>query len=107
MTKKAVSATKLADQDELADVTVYKEQKNVILQSKNGYFLRFLVSEIPEKKKAAIGVRAMKLLAGDEIEAVYYTKNTDETAISYKDRTLVLNQLRAAGRDSRGTKVRG
>ncbi len=107
VTKKAVSATKLADQDELADVTVYKEQKNVILQSKNGYFLRFLVSEIPEKKKAAIGVRAMKLLAGDEIEAVYYTKNTDETAISYKDRTLVLNQLRAAGRDSRGTKVRG
>lgn len=107
VTKRTVAATKLQDNDSLVDVSVYKEQKNIVLQSKDGYFLRFPVEEIPEKKKAAIGVRAMKLAEGDEIEAVYYTKNTDDTSIPYKSRTLVLNQIKAAKRDGKGTKVRG
>lgn len=105
--KRSVAATKLQDADEVVDVTVYKEQKNVILQSKEGLFLRFAVEEIPEKKKNAIGVRAMKLSENDEIEAVFYTRATDDTSISYKSRTLVLNQLKIAHRDGKGTKVRG
>ena len=105
--KRTVAATKLQDDDEVVSVAVYKEQKNIILQSKDGYFLRFAVEEIPEKKKAAVGVRAMKLSGTDEIESVYYTKGNDDTAISYKSRTLVLNQLKAARRDTKGTKVRG
>lgn len=105
--KRSVAATKLQDADEVVDVTVYKEQKNVILQSREGFFLRFAVEEIPEKKKNAIGVRAMKLSENDEIEAVYYTRPADDTSISYKSRTLVLNQLKTAHRDGKGTKVRG
>ena len=69
--------------------------------------MRFEVEEIPEKKKNAVGVRAMKLGETDEIEAVYYTKAGDETSIPYKSRTLVLNQLKPAHRDGKGTKVRG
>ena len=107
VTKKAVAATKLTEGDRLVSVAVYREQKNIILQSKDGYFLRFAISEIPEKKKAAVGVRAMKLAEGDGIEAVYFTKNTDDTAISYKTRTLVLNQIKPAKRDTKGTKIRG
>lgn len=105
--KRTVAATKLQDGDEVADVAVYQEQKYVTLQSKEGLFLRFEVEEIPEKKKNAVGVRAMKLSETDEIEAVYYTKIGDETSIAYKSRTLVLNQLKAAHRDGKGTKVRG
>ena len=105
--KRTVAATKLQDGDEVVDVTIYKEQKNIILQSKDGYFLRFAIEEIPEKKKAAIGVRAIKLSEKDEIEAVYYTQSADETSIAYKSRTLVLNQIKAAHRDGKGTKVRG
>lgn len=107
VTKKAVAATKLTEGDRLAIVAVYREQKNIILQSKDGYFLRFAISEIPEKKKAAVGVRAMKLAEGDGIEAVYFTKNTDDAAIPYKTRTLVLNQIKPAKRDTKGTKIRG
>ena len=107
VTKKAVAATKLTEGDRLVSVAVYREQKNIILQSKDGYFLRFAISEIPEKKKAAVGVRAMKLAEGDGIEAVYFTKNTDDTAIPYKTRTLVLNQIKPAKRDTKGTKIRG
>lgn len=105
--KRTVAATKLQENDEIIDVSVYKEQKSIILQSKEGYFLRFCVEEIPEKKKAAIGVRAMKLSEGDEIEAVYYTRATDDASIPYKSRTLVLNQIKAAKRDGKGIKVRG
>lgn len=105
--KRTVAATKLQDGDEVADVAVYQEQKYVTLQSKEGLFLRFEVEEIPEKKKNAVGVRAMKLAETDEIEAVYYTKIGDETSIAYKSRMLVLNQLKAAHRDGKGTKVRG
>ncbi|MFQ8703508.1 MAG: DNA gyrase C-terminal beta-propeller domain-containing protein [Eisenbergiella sp.] len=104
---RTVAATKLQDGDEVADVAVYQEQKYVTLQSKEGLFLRVEVEEIPEKKKNAVGVRAMKLSETDEIEAVYYTKIGDETSIAYKSRMLVLNQLKAAHRDGKGTKVRG
>ncbi|MCM1268122.1 MAG: DNA topoisomerase 4 subunit A [Bacteroidales bacterium] len=104
--KRTVAATKLADGDEVVSVAAFKEQRNMILQSKAGYFLRFPVEEIPEKKKGAIGVRGMKLSASDEIEAVYYTQNIDERSIEYGDRALELNKLKPGHRDSKGVKVR-
>ena len=104
--KRTVAATKLQEGDEVANVCVYQDQKYIILQSKDGFFLRFEVEEIPEKKKNAVGVRGMKLSDGDEIEAVFYTRPGDETSVEYKSRTLVLNQLKLAHRDSKGTKVR-
>ena len=104
--KRTVAATKLQEGDEVANVCVYQDQKYIILQSKDGFFLRFEVEEIPEKKKNAVGVRGMKLSDGDEIEAVFYTRPGDETSVGYKSRTLVLNQLKLAHRDSKGTKVR-
>ena len=104
--KRTVAATKLQEGDEVVSVTIMKEQKNVILQSKDGYFLRFGVDEIPEKKKAAIGVRSMRLNEGDSIEAVYFTQNAEDTSIHYKSRDLVLNQIKAGKRDGKGTKIR-
>ena len=104
--KRTVAATKLADGDEVVSVTAFKEQRNMILQSKAGYFLRFPVEEIPEKKKGAIGVRGMKLSAKDEIEAVHYSQNAVEQTIKYGDRTLELNKIKLMHRDSKGVKVR-
>lgn len=104
--KRTVAATKLADGDEVVNVVAFKEQRNMILQSKAGYFLRFPVEEIPEKKKGAIGVRGMKLSAKDEIEAVYYSQNAVEQTIEYGDRTLELNKIKLGHRDSKGVKIR-
>ncbi|MCH5255893.1 MAG: DNA topoisomerase 4 subunit A [Lachnospiraceae bacterium] len=104
--KKTVAATKLQDDDEVVSVVTYKEQHNIILQSKEGYFLRFAVADIPEKKKGAIGVRGMKLGANDELEEVYYTRNTDDAAIEYKEKTIELNKLKLGNRDTKGVKVR-
>ncbi|MBR2949742.1 MAG: DNA topoisomerase 4 subunit A [Lachnospiraceae bacterium] len=106
VSKKTVAATKLADGDELIDVTVFKDQKYMILQSKDGYFLRFTIEEIPEKKKNAVGVRSMKLGEKDELEAVYFTKTGADSAISYKEKEISLNSIRLNKRDTKGTKLR-
>ena len=104
--KRTVAATKLVDGDEVVSVVAFKEQRNMILQSKAGYFLRFAVEEIPEKKKGAIGVRGMKLSEKDELEAVYYSQNAVEQSIEYGDRTLELNKIKLGHRDSKGVKIR-
>ncbi len=106
VTKRTVAATKLSDGDEVVSVAIYKEQRNIILQSQEGYFLRFSIEEIPEKKKSAVGVRGMKLGAKDSLAAVYYTQNSVEQTIEYGDRQLELNKLKLGKRDSKGVKVR-
>ena len=106
VTKRTVAATKLAEGDSVVSVTALTDQRNIVSQTKAGFFLRFAVDEIPEKKKGAIGVRGMKLGDGDQVENVYYTKNAVETTIEYKGKELVLNNLKLGKRDSKGTKVR-
>lgn len=104
--KRTVASTKLNDDDEILSVAILKEQRNIVLQSKEGFFLRFPIEEIPEKKKAAIGVRGMHLGGSDTLEAVYYTQNAIESTIEYKSKHLSLNGLKLGKRDGKGTKVR-
>lgn len=104
--KRTVAATKLMDNDEVVSVIALNEQKQIVLQSREGYFLKFGVEEIPEKKKNAVGVRGMKLTGTDYIENVYYLRSGMENMIEYKEKTLDLHKLKAAIRDGKGTKVR-
>ena len=104
--KRTVAATKLQDNDEVVSVTALKEQRNIVLHSKGGYFLRFAIEEIPEKKKGAVGVRGMKLGDKDELEEVYYTQNTVEQTITYGEKQLELNKIKLGKRDGKGVKVR-
>lgn len=106
VSKRTVAATKLGENDAVISVTAIKEQRNIVLQSKEGFFLRFPIEEIPEKKKGAIGVRGMKLGDNDRVENVYYTRNAVESTIEYKGKHLSLNNLKPGKRDSKGTKVR-
>ena len=106
VSKRCVAATKLQENDALISVEILKEQRNVILQSRDGYFLRFALEEVPEKKKAAVGVRGMKLSGDDEITAVYYTKLGDEQVIEYKDKKLEPSKIKLGKRDGKGVKVR-
>lgn len=104
--KRTVAATKLLPEDEVVSVSILKEQRNIVLQSAQGYFLRFSLEEIPEKKKGAVGVRGMKLGAEDYVEAIYYTQNAVEQTIEYKGKMMELNKLKLGKRDSKGVKVR-
>ena len=104
VSKRTVAATKLGEGDSVISVMPVTDQTSIVLRTKEGYFLKFALGEIPKMKKNAIGVRGMKLGAKDAVENAYYIRNTVETAIEYKDKTLVLNHLKAGKRDSKGTK---
>ncbi len=104
--KRTVEATKLQEGDEVVSVAILKDQANIVLQTAGGYFLRFPVEEIPEKKKGAVGVRGMKLGNKDFVEEVYYTQNGVEHPIEYKGKNLELNKIKAGKRDTKGVKPR-
>ena len=106
VSKRTVAATKLSDGDKVVGVAAVTDQRNIVLRTAGGYFLRFPIEEIPEKKKGAIGVRGMKLAEGDVVEAVYFTKNGVENVIEYKGKKFVLNSIKPSKRDTKGTKVR-
>ena len=105
MSKRTVAATKLVDGDEVVDVTVIHEQATIILETENGYFLRFPVSEIPEKKKNAVGVRGMKLGRDDYVRNVYYLTEMETRIIEDGDSRIELSSLRIAGRDGKGVRA--
>ena len=98
--------TKLNEGDELLKAIVTDGTGQVVLQSRDGYFLRFDISEIPEKKKGAVGVRGMRLAEKDALEAIHLYHAGQEESIEYKEKQLVLNKLKAGSRDTKGVKVR-
>ena len=104
--KRTIAATKLQEDDELISVQVITDDQHVVLQTKDGYYLRFSAKEVAEKKKAAVGVRGIKLRKNDELEQIYLFYEGTEHKISYGDRELTLNRLKVAKRDGTGTKAR-
>ena len=99
-------ATKLNEGDEVLYAGLVGDHTQLVLQSAEGCFLRFPVEEIPEKKKAAIGVRAMKLSAKDHLEEVYALADGEERNILYKEKEVALQKLKNGSRDQKGTKIR-
>ena len=106
VSKRTIAATKLQEEDVLVSVQVITENQHIVLQTRNGYFLRFPASEVPEKKKAAIGVRGIRLQKKDVLENVYLFQEGTETKVIYGKKTVTLNRLKTAKRDGTGTKTR-
>ncbi len=103
---RTIASTKLTEGDILLTATILEGGAQVVLQSEEGYFLRFAAEEVPEKKKGAIGVRGMKLGEKDFLQAIHVYRAGHEETIEYKDKQLVLNKIKAGSRDSKGVKVR-
>ena len=107
--KRTVQATKLSE-DELIEVIpidwMEGSEDKVVLQTKEGVFLKFLLSEIPKKKKSALGVRGMKLSKDDSLTNIYVMAAQNISSIVYKEKELEFHRLKLSKRDSKGTKVR-
>ena len=101
---RTVTATKLQEGDGLVSVLAVGDESETVLQTKDGYFLRFALAEIPEMKKNSRGVRGIKLEKDDQLETVYLIG--EEPVITYKQKEVHLNRLKAGKRDGRGNKVR-
>ena len=106
VSKRTTAATKLQEADEVVAIIKILEEQNIVLQTEGGYFLRFLLSEVPEKKKGAVGVRGMKLQKSDRIEQIYLFTDGVDTKGSYQEKEVSLNRLKLNKRDGKGTKTR-
>lgn len=113
--KKTVAATKLNEGDLIFGIyrtdavvvdDVVSSKQQLVLQTNKGYFLKFSLVEIPEKKKGAIGVRGIKLEKDDEIEDLFLIPENSEIVIEYAGKEVSLNKLKLSHRDQKGTKIR-
>ncbi len=104
--KRTIAATKLGEEDRVVMVQNAEPMEHLVLQTREGCFLKFLKEEIPEKKKTALGVRGIRMSEKDLVEHAYMLENRTEYEIEYKNKKVVLNKLKLAKRDTRGTKIR-
>ncbi len=101
---RTVAGTKLAEGDALVFVCPVEGQKDVVLQTDKGMFLRFALEEIPVLKKISKGVRGIRMAEGESLEAMYLLGG--EQVVDYKGKPVHLHRLKAAKRDGKGSKAR-
>lgn len=106
VSKRTIAATKLQSEDEVVSVSVIEDKQNVVLQTKEGFFLRIAATDVSEKKKGAVGVRGIKLQKNDCLEHAYLFEEGIEKKISYRDKEVTLNRLKIGSRDTKGVKTR-
>lgn len=68
--------------------------------------LKFSLSEIPEKKKGAIGVQGIKLAKGDAVVQVYVFEHGEHPEIEIGGVKVALQKLKMKKRAQTGQKVR-
>ena len=102
--KKTTAATKLGEEDEVLTVCPLEENDTLVMATKKDMFLRIDCAQIPQKKKGAVGVRGMKLNAGDALSNIYVLDGESEQTVEVKGKEVVLNRLRVGNRDTKGTK---
>ena len=104
--KRTIASTKLSGEDSLVFVGSASVMEQVVLQSKKGYFLKFLKTEVSSMKKTAVGVRGMKLSKEDCLEHAYLLGGHQEYTVAIHEKPYSLNRLRLAKRDTKGVKPR-
>lgn len=106
--RKTIAATKLNDSAKvvMADALSTERDSEIVAISKEGFFLRFDASEIPEKKKTAIGVRGIKLDNKDAMDACYLIEKRNNSVFSYKNKEIAVARIKITKRDGKGSKLR-
>ena len=102
--KKTTAATKLGEEDEVLTVCPLEENDTLVMATKKDMFLRIDCAQIPQKKKGAVGVRGMKLAAGDELKSIHVLHEDEEKEVEVKGKPVALHRLHVGNRDTKGVK---
>lgn len=102
--KKTTAATKLGEEDEVLTVCPLEENDTLVMATKKDMFLRIDCAQIPQKKKGAVGVRGMKLAAGDELKSIHVLHEGEEKEVEVKGKPVALHRLHVGNRDTQGVK---
>ena len=104
VTRLTIQAAKLEDEDRLVMVCAVTDQQNLVLRTREGYFLKYALEEVPEQKKTARGVRGIRLAAKDEVEEAWILNPNVPNTITFHDREIDLNHFKSTARGGKGTK---
>ena len=102
--KKTTAATKLGEEDEVLTVFPLEENHTLVMATKKDMYLRIDCAQIPQKKKGAVGVRGMKLAAGDELKSIHVLHEGEEKEVEVKGKPVALHRLHVGNRDTKGVK---
>ncbi|MBQ9827493.1 MAG: DNA topoisomerase, partial [Lachnospiraceae bacterium] len=106
LTRKSIIATRLNDGARLASVMCIDNAVSCALITDNDMVLKMSITDIPEKKKTAIGVRGIKLKKGASVVTGALCFQGKENTVKLGELTVSLNDYRNAGRDTAGKKIR-
>ena len=102
--KKTTAATKLGEEDEVLTLCPLEENDTLVMATRKDMFLRIDCAQIPQKKKGAVGVRGMKLAAGDELKSIHVLHEGEEKEVEVKGKPVALHRLHVGNRDTKGVK---
>lgn len=95
--KRTVDSTKKSDVPLLCVAPVGKET-DVAMKTQGGMYIRFKISEVSEMKKASVGVRGIRLKAGDTV--THISIGVGKTTVD----DVLFSSIRLTKRDGVGTK---
>ena len=104
VTRLTIQATKLEEDDRLVRVFVITEQRSLVLQTADGYFLKCPLDEIPEQKKTARGVIGIRLSGGDSVKEAWLLTPGTPSTVTVHEKEIDLTRLRTSARGGKGTK---
>jgi DNA gyrase subunit A len=104
VSKRTTAATKLAEGDEVMCAGIVNLGDSLVLQTEKNYFLRLNAMEIPQQKKAALGVRGIQLSDQDQVTMAAIVTPYDQQTVMVGEKEVNLNRLRVGKRGTRGTK---
>ena len=104
VSRKTIDASKLNDSQTIAGVFNF-EDGQMVVGTKDGYFIRFDTKLIPQKKKLAVGVSSIKLQENDYVNYCITVKNGAEE-ISIHDNIVPASRIKQSSRGAKGVKIR-
>ena len=96
--KKTMMATKLKETDSLLAI-VPNEKPYVCLITSENRVLKFMTSEIPEQKRAAVGVRGLKLNPEETLTQVVFLQEKEKYSVKLGNKKVELANIKCKKRD--------
>lgn len=96
----------IVEDDNVTETELQYTREILVLQTENGVFLRFPLKEVPEMRKATLGVKGIKLNDGDFVSHVFLLDTGDNEVIDYKGKKVELRKLKIGKRGTKGIKIR-
>ena len=105
VSKRTVAATTLSEGDELAGVLPI-DGEDVLFHTHDGFLLKITAEDIPYKKKAAVGVRGIRLGKDDTLRDIYLVDPAGGVTLTIDERDVQPGRLKKGTRDTKGTKIK-